>query len=417
MENSKIDTFEKLIGLAQCILNCENSTPLNFEKHFKIYKTHLDAEIILEEKPFHEALQILLHWISYFEENKISNPKLLITLLSKWDESSDRDSDAPDPEGVIGDLSATMMCFQKNLNYIVETLKDSINILSILDLHIRTRYGTGMVFSLVCDRLLEAFHLENLEDFQWDHLEDTVEETLSASRYDPHFISRELYSETQNNKDVKRYIEHKRKKLLSSIKSKKPAWVHDPKEGENEIVYKSYLSTQSLNSEKIFFQLKDSIEKYVKTEGLNEEQLQELEKITSLSVSLKENFLNTNEQFPPERYYGLSNEILDQDCCGMKGPCRMYYCVCRNEDDYDNTSYTQELNPQSWFIGSCEECGIGIEKFRYAIRFPIKDGGWLGCFCSFECMRKSNIRPYDKEAEFRVKEIKEYIQKIGVVNL
>jgi hypothetical protein len=413
MENSKIDSFEKLTQLGKYILVCENSTPLSFDDNFKIFKTHLDNEISLEDKEFPDALKLLLHWITFFEENKISNPKLLTNLLSKWDGNSSES----DVEGVIGDLAATMMCFQKNLNYIVETLKDSINILSILDLHIRTRYGTGMVFSLVCDRLLEAFHLENLEDFQWDHLEDTVEETLSASLYDPHFISRELYSETQNNKDVKKYIEYKRKKLLNSIKAKKPSWVQDPKTGENEITYKSYSFDHPLNSEKIFFQLKDSIEKHVKTEGLNEEQLQTLEKMTSLSVSLKENLLNTYEQFPPERYYGLSNEIFEQDCCGMKGPCRMFYCVCRQDADYDDTNYTQEINPQSWFHGVCEECGIGIEKFRYSIRFPVKDGGWIGCFCGFECMKKSNIRPHDNETDIRVKEIKEYIQKIGIVNL
>jgi hypothetical protein len=413
MENSKIVSFENLTGLSQSILKCENSTPLYFEDNFKTFKTHLDNEISLDDKPFHESLEILLSWITFFEKNKISNPKLLMTLLIKWD----GDSSESDIEGVIGDLAATMMCFQTNLTYIVETLKDSINILSILDLHIRTRYGTGMVFSLVCDRLLEAFHLENLEDFQWDHLEDTVEETLRASQYDPHFISRELYSETQNNKDVKRYIEYKRKKLLGSIKAKKPSWVQDPKEEESEIFYKSYSFEHPLNSEKILSQLKDSIKKHVKTEGLTEEQLQEIERMTSLSVSLKENFLNESEQFPPERYYGISNEIFEQDCCGLKGPCRMFYCVCRQDAEYDDTSYTNEINPQTWFHGSCEECGVGIEKFRYAIRFPVKDGGWIGCFCSFECMKKSNIRPMTKEVEYLIKEIKETIQKIGVVNL
>jgi len=32
-------------------------------------------------------------------------------------------------------------------------------------------------------------------------------------------------------------------------------------------------------------------------------------------------------------------------------------------------------------------------------------------------VKKSNIRPMDKESDIRIKEIKEYIQKIGVVNL
>jgi hypothetical protein len=414
-----MDNFSEL---EKFILLCENSTPLQFEDNFIKFKTLFDKEVTLEDKEFHIALQLLLKWITFFEFQKISKPKLLLALLLKWDGSS-ASMEAGDVEGVIGDLAATMMCFQKNLNYIVDVLKDYINILSILDLHIRTRYGTGMVFSLVCDRLLEAFHLENLEDFQWDHLEDTVEETLSASRYDPHFISREMYSETRNNKDVKRYIEYKRKKLLNCIQAKKPEWITEPKTHgvleETEEVYKSF---EFLSSEKVLNQLKEAIHENIKIDPLDVEQIQQLEKITSMAVSLKENVLNQNEEFPSERYYGPTNEIFDQECCGIKGPCRMFYCNCRNEMDYEDTSYlnldlnSKVKNPQAWFNGTCEECGIGIEKFKYALRFPVKDGGWIGCFCSFECMKKSNIRPYDKETEIRIKEIKETLHKIGIVD-
>lgn len=406
----------KMSDLENSIILCENSTPLKFIDNFKEFKVLLDHEINLEHKQFHEALSLLLHWITFFEKHKISNAKLLKALLMKWDGSSASD----DVEGVLGDLAATMMCFQKNLNYIVETLKDSINILSILDLHIRTRYGTGMVFSLVCDRLLEAFHLENLEDFQWDHLEDTVQETLHASQYDPHFISRELYSETKNNKDVKRYIEYKRKKLLNSMKTKKPDWVKDPKEDETEEMYKVLIESKDLkiNSDKLLTQLNEAIEKNVKSFTMEEGDESKLEKMKAIAVSLKENILNENEKFPLERYYGPSNEIFDQDCCSMKGPCRMFYCNCRSEMDYEDTSYLDDKvnNQQAWFTGVCEECGIGIEKFKYAVRFPVKDGGWLGCFCSFGCMKKSNIRPYDSETEFLTREIKEYINKVGIVD-
>lgn len=417
-----MDNFSELENL---ILLCENSTPLQFEDNFIKFKTLLDKEVTLEDKEFHKALELLLKYISFYEKNKIYNPKLLTILLLKWDGSS-TSSEVDDVEGVIGDLAATMMCFQKNLNYIVDVLKDSINILSILDLHIRTRYGTGMVFSLVCDRLLEAFHLENLEDFQWDHLEDTVEETLHASQYDPHFISREMYSETRNNKDVKRYIEYKRKKLLNCVKAKKPEWVMEPKTGETEEVYKSLDSSgeynSPINSEKLLSQLKEAIDSNIKLDPLDLDQKKDIENLTSMVISLKENILNQNEDFPSERYYGPSNEIFDQECCGIKGPCKMFYCNCRNEMDYEDTSYldlglnSKVKNPQSWFNGICEECGIGIEKFNYTVRFPIKDGGWLGCFCSFECMKKSNIRPYDNETEIRVKEIKETLNKIGVVD-
>ena len=404
-------------NLQTLILSCEEATPLQFEPLFIEYKKALKKEIILEHKSFEESLDLLIKYIDFLRNNNIHNEKIVKYLLLRWDSMEEKGDE--DVEGVLGDLSATMLCVQKNLNYLIDVLKNSINILSILDLHLRTRYGTGMVFSLVCERLLEAFRLSNLEDFQWDHLIDTADETLKGSLFDPHFISRESYSETQNNKDVKRYIEHKRKTLLNEFKCKKPEYASIKtiidKEGkdviESEEIYKK-ISSESLDSEKLLSLMKDTIENNVIIKSKEDQEI--IEKIAQLSISFKDNLLNESEQFPNERYYGINNGIFNQDCCGKKGSCAMFYCMCREDIDYEDTSYNEAVNPFGWFNNICEECGIGIEKMRYALRFPVKDGGWTGCFCSFTCMKKSNIRPIEKDDQFRIQEIKSFIEKIGV---
>lgn len=404
------------------IIKCEEATPLQFGPLFIEYKNALKKEIDLEDKPFHESLDLLINYIDFLYKNKIQNEKVVKFLLLRWD-SMEEEGDE-DIEGVLGDLAATMVCHQKYLNYLIDVLKDSINILSILDLHLRTRYGTGMVFSLVCERLLEAFHLSNLEDFQWDHLIDTADETLKGSLFDPHFISRESYSETQNNKDVKRYIEYKRKKLMNVVKCKKPEYVSiksiTNKDGnlitESEELYTLVnVKQESSTSETLLSLMKDTIEKNVLIKSKEDQET--LEKIAQLSVSLKDNFIDEHDDFPNERYYGVTNGIFDQDCCGKVGPCAMFYCMCREDVDYEDTSYSEAVNPFEWFNGVCEECGVSIEKMRYALRFPVKNGGWIGCFCSFPCMKKSNIRPINKDDEFRINEIKRSIEKIGVFDI
>jgi hypothetical protein len=405
-------------NLQTLILSCEEATPLQFEPLFIEYKNALKKEIILENKSFEESLDLLIKYIDFIRNNNIHNEKVVKYLLLRWD-SMEEEGDE-DVEGVLGDLAATMLCVQKNLKYLIDVLKNSVNILSILDLHLRTRYGTGMVFSLVCERLLEAFHLSNLEDFQWDHLIDTADETLQGSLFNPHFISRESYSETQNNKDVKRYIENKRKTLLNEVKCKKPDYISiktiTDKDGnsttESEELYKGISIVEDQNSEKLLLLMKDVIENNVIIKSKEDQET--IEKLAQLSVSLKDNFIDENEEFPSERYYGVFNGIFEQDCCGKKGPCAMFYCMCREDTDYEDTSYGESINPFGWFNNICEECGIGIEKLRYALRFPVKDGGWTGCFCSFACMKKSNIRPIDKDDEFRIQEIKRCIEKIGV---
>lgn len=61
--------------------------------------------------------------------------------------------------------------------------------------------------------------------------------------------------------------------------------------------------------------------------------------------------------------------------------------VVQDFDDLDTSTAC------GWFTGSCDECGKRIQNKQCAIRQPREGGGWRGCFCSFDCLKKVDESP------------------------
>jgi len=81
------------------------------------------------------------------------------------------------------------------------------------------------------------------------------------------------------------------------------------------------------------------------------------------------------------RVLGPANPIYDSVLGQMSlGGCRMFTCSVFDYDEEDD-SY------DDWFIGNCESCLKRIRNRWHAIRMPRPAGGWVGCYCSFECLR------------------------------
>jgi hypothetical protein len=399
--------------LYEIILSCEKSTALQLEEQKPKFLKLLNETIILEGKDFMKIFEELTFWISFCKKEKIRNKFILESILLKW-------SNDDDFEGVAGDLASNMICPNENLKYIFDVLEEDISVCRILDVHIRTRYGQCMIFALVAERLLQASGKE-LEDYEWDHLLETVEEVKSCFQYDPSFLSRQSYSETRDNKDVIRYIESKKKELQKVVLAKKPKWIN-VKEGESEEKYRErILGKISEEDEDVLDEIKDFLEKNVNFKQIEKEmgEIAETnpEEVAKVMLALKD-MSKEDEEFPVERFYGPSNSMFGKECCLINGPCRMFYCVCREfdeDDDYESAPAPED--PQEWFKESCEECGKKIEKFRYAVRFPVDGGGWIGCFCGFECLRKSRIRPIYDDDDLRIKEIYKMLNTFGVYDI
>jgi hypothetical protein len=402
--------------LQESIIHYNTLSYLQFETFKNEFIAKLNQTIQLKGKDFLQIFEELILWITFCKNNKITNKVIIESILLKW-------SNDDDFEGVVGDMASNIICSIDLLTYLFQVLEDDLNIVRILDVHIRTRYGQCMIFSLVAERLLQAIKKETLEDYEWDHLLETVEEVKQGFQYNPSFLSRQSYSMTRDNQDVIRYIQSKQKELNYSIVAKKPKWV-SLKDNETQENYKDRnLGTVSEDDEGLFNQIKDFLDKNTKFEQEIKEEgdiaTTNPEEIAKVMLSLKENInLEEDKDFPIERFYGPANAMLGKECCLMKGPCRMFYCVCREfDDDDDYESAPIPYDPQEWFIGKCEECSKKIEKFRHCVRFPVDGGGWIGCFCSFDCLRKSRIRPIYDDDELRLKEIYKILNTIGISDL
>ena len=90
--------------------------------------------------------------------------------------------------------------------------------------------------------------------------------------------------------------------------------------------------------------------------------------------------------------------LSSRDPCNMYGGCRVYTCH-ENENIDKNTAEaiierpvtTGRLAELEWFTGRCmnEECKLLIQKKCHALRMPVpEEGGWVGCYCSFFCLRQ-----------------------------
>lgn len=97
-----------------------------------------------------------------------------------------------------------------------------------------------------------------------------------------------------------------------------------------------------------------------------------------MEIQSLENLQNNTELF---RILGPANPLYDSDATQMKyGGSRMFIA---NEFDFN-----EEIGfYDDWFRGACDHCHLRIRYRWHAIRMPRPHGGWLGCYCSFECLR------------------------------
>lgn len=90
--------------------------------------------------------------------------------------------------------------------------------------------------------------------------------------------------------------------------------------------------------------------------------------------------------------------LSSRDPCNLYGGCRVYTCH-ENENVDPNTSEaiierpvtTGRLAELEWYTGRCanEGCELLIRKKCHAVRMPMPtEGGWVGCYCSFYCLRQ-----------------------------
>jgi hypothetical protein len=425
--------LETLKSTLLCLKNCSS---LQFQTHFEdlnlILKT-LYNEGTFKPLSLKTILTELNIVIDFCRINDIKNYKILKAILQIWCGEEDNDID-----GVIGDVCATIYFDDKNIKFLCQSLKDYTSPVAILDLHISTRHGNGMIFGFVAERVLQAFDITQLSEAEYNHLLSTAEKSLQSHEFDPRNFLMGLNEQMISASDIIEYIELKKKELKDSELSIKPSYV-SLQPNENEEMYKSFVLESKEESEETPESIKAMLNKIVKIKPQKVESGEEAPLTVDeaidiyLTTKLNESLISNKESsLEPkvlyQRYYGPVNTNPEFDCVSTplrdlisenKIPCCMFYCICKTFTFEDpEVQEVQDLTTlaQAWFTGHCDHCEKTIEKFRYAVRFPLAHGCWEGCYCGYDCLYKSKHFPIYKNDDLRIKEIIHYLKINGVVD-
>lgn len=104
-----------------------------------------------------------------------------------------------------------------------------------------------------------------------------------------------------------------------------------------------------------------------------------------------QNIYNLDGNLELFRLLGPVNPHYDADLtyehiCYKYGGCRMMTCVCFEQ--------TEEDDPvDDYFVGFCMTCNLKLRSRAHAIRKPLPYGGWIGCYCSVQCLKDTIVIP------------------------
>ena len=337
------------------------------------FKSDLDG-LVLISLGSEERLILLITLLSYaIEKGKLT---LIQPLLEKWNGDYD-DEVIP----TIGDLVATPLCPPN----VIEMILDYCNVspMEVVESRLLDSNGDDTIY--VCDRLRKLFP-NSLGIEELSYLE-TVSENIG-------------------NQDIISYF-HTHPVFRKNIK--RPLWV-SIREGEtNDLLqpetWEGYVHPEGDNISDIFEQ--------VEMKGKVDPQV--IEHICAIAKSVVP--VKTDAFKDPDRVFGPLNRFSDnRDCVSgiVKGGCRMLTCRCR---DFDVDGFDFEDNePFGWFEGACDGCEKKIEDPSHCLRFPIYGGGWVGCYCSIECIREFPPRIPDQLSEFLLDASLQTIESKGIVD-
>lgn len=201
-----------------------------------------------------------------------------------------------------------------------------------------------------------------------------------------------------------------------------PDWV-SVREGENLSLLKTVLPGEVNEAVKerniefiaqahdLFYEIKGQ---KVNGQGINID-LDEAMQATLSAYSDQEN----PGQSSAARVFGPVNRNMEKDCISNPygdGPCRMLECVCRELDNLSEEEEIIEGRYNRWFTGRCEVCLRSIRDLSHAVRMPVEDGGWLGCYCSLDCIRNNDSLVIDEGLNMRLNSMMYTLDDAGIMD-
>ena len=330
-----------------------------------------------------------LHVIAHDPDEYVNKIGETISMLTKHEAEEDIiysllsqfDLQTNDIDVVFITAVEAFVCLPSDLRYIIRNCSYISDIKFIM-----SQIMDNLSFSQIMINLLYAYEDKMTND-------DLIDLKEHLDMYESK--TRKKYPSVMN------YIERNMK-----LKAKKPNWV-SIQEGEN----KSYLNNVSLgldqDKKEVFMKQVQEESKKLNVKG----DMQDFVDLFSSSIS---DIIDKDTSYTKSfRVWGPENSFLDRDCItnfGGKGPCRMLSCLCRDAEENEG-----EL-PSDWFTGKCDVCNRIIEDISHAVRYPVKGGGWKGCYCSFKCISDDPPYQMNKEDQVRLKSVQKRIDEVGIMD-
>lgn len=123
------------------------------------------------------------------------------------------------------------------------------------------------------------------------------------------------------------------------------------------------------------------------------------------------------EYGPVNTIYSVTSEPReDDDVCGKHGGCRMLLCTEFEIIDSfggqcDLMAIDEHQFAKDWYRGKCDVCNSKIHAQHCAVRLPLKQGGWQGCFCSLKCLTNYSD---DHQVSLMIGHMKGQLESIGI---
>ena len=332
-------------------------------------------------------------------------------LLEPFDEDEDLDK-------VIITICRCFLASKEEIKYIVQNSKNISDIKYMLSLLFTEKRNSE--YQMIAENLLYCY--------DYDLTNEDINSLLE------NLIEYEQESRDSNVDDISCYLKNKR--VFDREMYKCPYWV-SLNEGENigllatvplgeneetgeEVRFDKIIDSSS----SFFYQLLPKRDRYDEEKASFS--------ITDLPENIKDSiqvFLkaSTDSEMSesgvkigtPERVWGPINRIIGRGCCSGpdgEGPCRMLQCECLGGDGVDDPEPYQNDGNITWFHGKCDSCGKFIMDISHALRFPNHHGGWKGCYCSFECMKKDPPHKVTKEENILLGIMKANIDRDGIMD-
>lgn len=121
------------------------------------------------------------------------------------------------------------------------------------------------------------------------------------------------------------------------------------------------------------------------------------------------------------KIYGPSNPRIDSrnssfsylnSNCSLYGGCHMLLCE-GHEPRIEVTDVLENNSTPDWFTGNCNYCQRKIRERHMAVRMPMDQGGWYGCYCKWKHVFKE-LEPKEVVLKLLTTVFSEKYEKYGI---